>query len=352
MTKEDAQALGTTVGNQALSSGPLTPNDLNVKGSTPSATENVWGAEFTGGTNPDQTEKVRAPSMIGVGNEAKTTAHTNFTSYNNDRAKQAEQATVFLTTRTNAKPILSSDDPIFRSVNVLKNNPTFASGSEAGCTQPQFTTNYVSDATYTCTQSYTTYTSSCRREAQPECIPSPVDAGCDAGGLVPGSWSGDMNTSFTPDGTGNYDLQFGTIGNNYWSGGVYDRTLTFQVTDLSIIKKFIFARARFDDYILVTVNDALVFVGPHGGDRLEATPYGVQFGPSSYGGWELGEEWDQYPNIDVMPHLKLGENKIFVRTMVGGKGESAVIFSTRQKCPATCELKWVDYCGGHEGLVQ
>jgi len=77
MSKEEAQALGTSVGNGALSSGPLTPNELNVKGTTPSPTENIWGAEFSGGTSPDQTSKVRAPSMIGVGNEAKAKSQAN-----------------------------------------------------------------------------------------------------------------------------------------------------------------------------------------------------------------------------------------------------------------------------------
>ena len=356
MTKEDAQALGTTVGNQALSSGPLTPNDLNVKGSTPSATENVWGAEFTGGTNPDQTEKVRAPSMIGVGNEAKTTAHDNFTSYNNDRAKQAEQATVFLTTRTNAKPILSSEDPIFRSVNVLKNNPTFASASEAGCTQPQFTTNYDSNATYTCTQSYTTYTSSCRREAAPTCEPAPLSATCSATGIVAGSAAiNNGSYSFTFDG---YDL---TIRNNVTAkNSVTTASFTFTVASLDLIKQFTLTGIESDNWVGLTVNGT--YIGTHtrlfGGfatwsDRLVMEGGQVRYSDTGYHAPETGGGFYSAMDIDIKPHLQNGENTIVMNVVNGGgPGMGAAYFKATQKCPAICEMNWVDYCGGHEGLVQ
>jgi len=36
----------------------------------------------------------------------------------------------------------------------------------------------------------------------------------------------------------------------------------------------------------------------------------------------------------------------------GGPGMGAAYFKATQKCPAICEMNWVDYCGGHEGLVQ
>lgn len=350
MTPEQAKALGASVATGAFN-GALSPSALAAKGSTPGP-DHVMGDQYTGETNPDQTSKVREPSMIGIGTAAKANAVAGFKGYNNDRATQAEQATYFLSTNTRPRVQLSSSDPIFRVGNAMGNEALLASGTAVGCELPVYRSTYDSEKIYTCSESVSTYVSSCRKQAAVECVAQPADAGCDAGGIVTTSWAGDMSTSYTPDGTGSYTLQFGTVGNNYWGGGVYDRTLVFQVTNMDVITKFILTRAAFDDYILVSVNDNVVYVGPYGGDRLEATDWGVRYSEAGYGSWELSTEWNQYPNVDVKKHLKLGENKIFVRTMVGGKGESAVLFSTRQKCPAICQMKWSDYCGAHEGMVK
>lgn len=356
MTKEDAQALGTSVGNLALSSGPLTPNDLNVKGSTPSATDNVWGAGFTGGTDPAQTAKVTAPSMIGVGNEAKTTAHDNFTAYTNDRAQQAEQATYFLTTRTNTKPILSSDDPIFRSVNVLKNGPTFASATTAGCTQPEFMTTYDADAIYTCTQSYTTYTTSCRREAAPDCVPAPASATCSATGIVAGSAAiNNGSYSFTFNG---YDL---LIRNNVTAkNSVTTATFSFMVASVDLIKQFKLTGIESDNWVGLTVNGT--YIGTHtrlfGGfatwsDRLVMEGGQVRYSDTGYHAPETGGGFYSALDIDIKPHLKDGENTIVMNVVNGGgPGMGAAYFKATQKCPAICEMKWSDFCGSHEGLVQ
>ncbi|MFA6595960.1 MAG: hypothetical protein WCT00_06565, partial [Bacilli bacterium] len=205
--------------------------------------------------------------------------------------------------------------------------------------------------------SYIIENRSCSRVLTVAC--DPERDGCDVGGIVPNSWNGDMNTSFTPSGGGNYTLQFGTIANNYWpgSGTIYDRTLTFDIRDVDLITKFSLTRAAFDDWLLVKVNGTVVYVGPYGGDRLEIVStcmwydgnggcsfYSkrVQYAANSYGNPELSTSWDKSLNINLKPYLKNGTNRIFTRTIVAGHGESAIQITTRQLCPRDCRDQWDD----------
>ena len=254
-----------------------------------------------------------------------------------------------------------------------------------------------------CNEYKTLGTQTCSRVLIVTC--DPQQDGCDQGGIVPNSWQGDMTTSFLPDGAGNYVLQFGTIADNYWSGqgAVFDRTLSFDIQDLNLITLFALTRAAFDDWLLVSVNGTTVYVGPHGGDRLEIYSPPPVFEPSSTrlcqpvgglgfgvtwqchdtsagwfggagnsvdyatcgavsGGWnctpadnktglvqycatcfgspELGTSWDINLNIDLKPYLRNGANTVFMRTIVAGKGEGAIQIRTRQLCPQNCHDQW------------
>lgn len=184
---------------------------------------------------------------------------------------------------------------------------------------------------------------------------APAADGCDSGGLVPASWAGDMAISWTNIGSGNYQLQFGTIGDNYWPGNgtIYDRTLQVQVNNVSNITAFLLAYAQFDDYLLVRVNGHLVYVGPYGGDRLEVVTTcieneatgtfcykQVQTCATCFRSAELETNWQFNLSVDLRPYLKEGLNEIFTRTVVAGDGESAIRITTRQKCPADCTVSW------------
>lgn len=173
--------------------------------------------------------------------------------------------------------------------------------------------------------------------------------GCDSGGLVPASWAGDMAVSWTDAGSGNYQLQFGTIGDNYWpgSGTIYDRTLNVEVKNVPNITLFALRYAQFDDYLLVKVNDHLVYLGPYGGDRLEVVTQctwrcvkRVQTCETCLRNPELSTDWKFNLDIDLRPYLKEGMNQIFTRTVVAGRGESAIRILTRQKCPSDCTVSW------------
>lgn len=233
--------------------------------------------------------------------------------------------------------------------------------------------------------------------------------GCDNSGIVPGSTQGDMRTWFGPTGGGTYTLEFGTFADNYWGGyaAVYDRTLQFNVENPAGITLFHLVNASFDDWLLVSLNGNLVYVGPYGGDRLEVTSapttaipsngwcgtideytstwscyvpsgrdgsrlygtygycerrgtdsegYGgtwycgavaggmIQYGASSYGSPELRTSWNRSMSVDLRPYLVQGTNTIFMRTIVSGAGEGAIRINARMSCPRSCQDDWNDQC--------
>lgn len=156
------------------------------------------------------------------------------------------------------------------------------------------------------------------------------------------STQSDMAMSWVPGGNGNYSLYLGTIADNYWGGygAVYDRSMTFNLSSPAILTKFSLAGAWFDDWLHVKINDRNVYVGPYGGDRLDVVnvPYQscdesgcgisyyqqVQYGPSSFGWPELSRNWGFGLNVDLRPYLRTGQNTIWMRTIVAGRGEGAI----------------------------
>ena len=186
---------------------------------------------------------------------------------------------------------------------------------------------------------------------------TPVD-GCDNGGIIPGTTQGDMYSKWIKSGNGDYVLQFGSIGDNYWYGGAgkqYNRSLEFTIADVSQITKFTLSSAAYDDYLLVKVNGVRVFNGPYGGSKLALVSRmcnegrdpcnRVDIGDGNTAHLpELGNSWKSSPNKDLVPYLKDGVNLIETISVVGGGGETAIKMTTRMQCPAKCTFSWDDQC--------
>ncbi len=308
-------------------------------------------------------------------------------------------------------------DPSLQAGKQVQANPNAVVGAGQDGSESVCSTRTVTDpATYTtevCNEYRTTTTQTCERVLSVAC--DPLTDGCDAGGIVANSWAGDMAVNWAPSGTGDYNLTFGTIADNYWSGwgATFDRTLTFDIRDKSLITRFALTRAAFDDWLWVKVNDQTVYVGPRGGDRLyvigQGSPVGgnafcyqndwsgqwscyqyigwsetptlvgtyqycatigwdgstwycnndgppgyVKYGPAAndYGSPELSTSWNFSLNIDIKPYLKEGLNTVWMRTIVAGGGEGAVVFTTRQTCPRNCRDVWSNECAAFEARAQ
>ena len=80
----------------------------------------------------------------------------------------------------------------------------------------------------------------------------------------------------------------------------------------------------------------------------------MKYGPAAndYGSPELSTSWNFGLNIDIKPYLKEGVNTVWMRTIVAGGGEGAVVFTTRQTCPRNCRDVWSNECAAFEVRAQ
>jgi len=104
---------------------------------------------------------------------------------------------------------------------------------------------------------------------------APVTAVGGDGELNQATFSGDMAVRLisSTDSTRNYYI--GTVGDNYWGTGVYDRAVRFNLASPETTERFHLTRAGFDDHLLVAVNGTLVYIGANGGNMLELAGAGV-----------------------------------------------------------------------------
>ena len=185
---------------------------------------------------------------------------------------------------------------------------------------------------------------------------------CTTAGVEAGSLQGDMQVSFTKDSGESHKLVFGSIGNNYFSEGQYDRELLVKIKNLKKLSDFTLRRVEYDDWLVVKVNDTIVyssyenkmlyteFYSGHGIFRSFNSVY--EEGGKRVGIRERNESWKKELNLDIRPYLKEGNNTIWTRTIVGGNGENALIFSVHQYCDSICTESWEDGCKEYEEKVK
>lgn len=132
-----------------------------------------------------------------------------------------------------------------------------------------------------------------------------------------------------------YQLHFGAAGDNQWGFGQHDRSLVFNISNKNFFTEFYLSHIHFNDWMSVSVNGVLVYVGPRGGDRLNLI---------SRGGGSFSSRRSRVENcsgcrnavaqgqtssstrINVLPHLRNGSNTITVRTIVNSSGEGRIRF--------------------------
>ncbi|AUZ62010.1 IncF plasmid conjugative transfer protein TraN (plasmid) [Pseudomonas sp. XWY-1] len=246
-------------------------------------------------------------------------------------------------TKTTTTPDIYSTE-VCNEYNLSENN---------SCTMGQVV-NVDTKANFQCNKTYNSLENvTCDKFLAVVCEP-PV-AGCDNGGIIPGTTQADMYTSWSlaNAASGTYALQFGSIGDNYWSEGLYDRSLQFSIKDPALITDFVLASVAYDDYILIKINGHTVFSGPFGGATLDwilttcnkgRACYRVDVGDGVLRDPERGESNETRPNIDLRPYLVAGNNILETRTAVGGSGETYITMNARMVCPGACTETWTDQC--------
>ena len=176
---------------------------------------------------------------------------------------------------------------------------------------------------------------------------------CDMGGIEQGSVASDMKFEHSGG-----VLTIGTIADNYWGGqcATYDRSTSFKIKHLSEVKEFSIFKVGFDDYMQISINDHVVYVGPDGGKFVE-----VQNRERSNGwGWkrtfqivhngdsdnkcERDTNWNRDVNIDLKPYLKEGENILKTRVIVSGNGEGWLQIKAKQNCCSEWDIKREEKC--------
>lgn len=95
----------------------------------------------------------------------------------------------------------------------------------------------------------------------------------------------------------------------------------------------------------------MLYADFHHGRWKTVSPVYVE-GGKRIGHAERNESWKNELNLDIRPFLKEGDNTIWTRTIVGGNGENALIFSVHQYCDPICTESWEDGCKEYEEKVK
>lgn len=215
--------------------------------------------------------------------------------------------------------------------------------SQINSCYPEQVVEIDSKYSYLCHKTRASKIKTCRDEITS--ITCKISKECDMGGIERGSVESDMKFEYT-----NGVLTIGTIADNHWRGhcAIYDRTTTFKITNKDKIKEFFLFNVGFDDYMKITLNDHLVYIGPYGGDKLEVVtggPWNRQV-DNGFGhrDCELSTNWNQNPNIDLKPYLQEGANILKTRVIVAGWGEGWLQIRAKQNCCSEWDIKREEKC--------
>lgn len=204
---------------------------------------------------------------------------------------------------------------------------------------------------YLCNKTRESKIKTCRDEITS--ITCKKTAECDMGGIEPGTVESDMKFEFSSG-----VLTIGTIADNYWGGNctTYDRVTTFNIKNKDKIVEFNLFQVGFDDYMQISLNDHIVYIGPDGGTSLEVIETTekdwrgrklkknvVSNGAKQYP-CERSTNWNIGTNIDLRPFLKDGENIIKTRVIVAGAGEGWLKIRAKQTCCKDWDIKREEKC--------
>jgi hypothetical protein len=175
-------------------------------------------------------------------------------------------------------------------------------------------------------------------------------AECEYGGIVKDS----IDSGITFDSSNGF-LTIGTDGDNYLGGtcATHERTVVFSMDQVHLVTHFHLIHVKFDDYLQLTLNGHIFYVGPDGGSNLEVKTINVfpgratrVFNGHKYYPCERGTNWDRQVNVDLRKFLVEGKNTLNMRIIVSGNGEGWLKIKAMKQCCANNDWQetWVDSC--------
>lgn len=158
------------------------------------------------------------------------------------------------------------------------------------------------------------------------------------------------------------EYYIGTIGDDYWGTGFYDRTVYFNVNSPATAEEFAMVEEGFDDWLYVALNGHVVYVGPYGGNMLAMGGTGATVYRSRQEGWLCGNNsstdyYDPTANWSCQQYSYSGDNSYPVgnREIWGycsyasqGGGEDSYIVG--YNCGMGCAPSLVQYRTDASGL--
>lgn len=145
------------------------------------------------------------------------------------------------------------------------------------------------------------------------------------------------------------DLDFIRLGNrenyNAKECTFSDKDISFNVTDLSLVKDLSLTHLRFNAYVQIELNDHLIYLGPEAGSYLSivSTSLLTRDMPESqvYNGKEFmpcenNQIWNIETRVSLKPFLQTGNNNLHFRLFEGSNDK---VFSfemhSSEFCPAS-----------------
>lgn len=214
---------------------------------------------------------------------------------------------------------------------------------------------------YSCLESkYRNETYQCANRLTVVCEQEPD---CTNAGVKAGSIQADMHVRFDKVSDKLHRLTFGTISDNYWADGSYDREMNLEIQGKDRMQVFSLKHVAYDDWLLIKVNGHVVYSSAGGQIPFYAdyanAKYGARYAPvkneitkQQIGVVERSTSWSKDLNIDIRPYLVEGKNTIWTRTLVGRFGESAAVFEAYQYCQPVCHERWDNECADYERRVR
>lgn len=128
-------------------------------------------------------------------------------------------------------------------------------------------------------------------------------------------------------GPGCMQIYVGEIGDNYRHAtcGMFETSTTFDVISPEAVISATVEYVKYDDFILLSINNTPTWAGPFGGDRLQIEGGRVRYTANDTASCEQRTEFEGWPGTDITRYFKARQSvNMNIKNVVGVAGEAYV----------------------------